>query len=340
MSEWLARPKLTDDREQDLRTPNLEIDRPSDGALSPFANTYEQYRLAHILVAEFGSLAVTDQEGRASCADAAVMRWASELPAELRLQQADISHDAAYPWIPTQRAQLHCFVQMTRFTPLKSFLIRPLQGKGSTTLSSIQKSAVTVALSCMGSALDLVKTIKPNRTRYHFVAFVLFDTAATICSALIHDRERTLAPRDDLLRAIVLAIDALDKYRMLNDSMRGACTLLKRLTSKLPLSSEEADKLQHFLHDRVNGEGASQNLMESPSHELSQTCTKSGSVMTTPSMEGNRAPMSDQALDSHNESEQPLDPTVDGEVDWEALLNVDLGPISEIWDPSQLDLIE
>lgn len=336
MSAWLARPMLTDDRDQSLRVPNLALDQSTDGSVSPFTNVFEQYKLVHMLSTDFGPLVKNQSVDQALRVDAAIMQWASKLPAEFRLLQPDTSHDVTNPWIPVQRIQLHCFVQMTRLTPMKGFLISPPSNIDSSSRQSIQQLAVSVALECIASAVRLFRSINPLRTRYHFVAFVCFDTAATICSAIIHDHQRNLPERDNLLEAVTLAIDTLDMCPMSRDSTAGPCRLLKQLVGKLSFSSGSLSTLRHSQRDHIDNEVQWHHVVDRPTDHQSYDSMGHEANMLVEAMPGSSHAISDEVLKYNDDRTSTFDLS---SVDWDSLFDVDLGPISQIWDSSTLSLV-
>lgn len=320
---------LIEQSESDLRIPNLRFDQIDEGAVSPFAKLYHQYVLVHKLASKFGRLNATKTPAEVFEILDVIKGWKSSISPELALLGPDTSKDLDHPWIPAQRAQLHCFVQEVKFTPTKPFMIRPISHTDPHEYGVLRQLAVTAALETIESALHFLRILRGVRTRYHFVIFVLFDTAAAICSALIHDRERSLPSRRRLLQTVVLAIRGLEQLPFINVSASGATRLLKWLSSRIPL--EEDEKL--FLH-----------LVHKPNKGNPDISASRIHLDQVPTPASERQPVDSSAFDAVDET-QLVEAHSDifmgyasDEANWEAMLDIDLGSINQIWDYSSLDL--
>jgi hypothetical protein len=323
---------LIEQRESDLRIPNLRFDQIDEGAVSPFAKLYHQYVLVHKLASKFGRLNATKMPAEVFEILDVIKGWTSSISPELTLLGPDTSKDLEHPWIPAQRAQLHCFVQEVKLTPTKPFMIRPISHTDPHEYGVLRQLAVTAAMETIESALHFLRILRGVRTRYHFVMFVLFDTAAAICSALIHDGEKSLPSRHRLLQTVVLAIRGLEQLPIINVSASGATRLLKWLSSRIPLAEDEKLFLR-AMHNSSEGMSDTSASASGFQDHLDQVSTPAS-----------RQPVDSSAFDAVDQT-QLVEAHSDifmgyasNEADWEAMLDIDLGSINQIWDYSSLDL--
>jgi hypothetical protein len=323
---------LIEQSESDVRVPNLRFDQIEQHAISPFTKLYLQYTLVQKLSSKFGRLNAPKSPAEVFQILDTIEGWTSSLPPELALLAPDTSKDLTHPWIPVQRAQLHCFLQEVKFTPTRSFMIRSTSSPETHEDGVLRKLGATAALESIESALHFLRVLRGVRTRYHFVIFVLFDTAAAICSALIHDRAKSLPSRCRLLQAIVLANRGLEQLPYLNVSAFGATRLLKWLSSRIPLGNDEKLLLQS-MHESNEGHsdapasvsGAHPSQIPTPRSEFQPANTLTSALIDETASIG-----ADDGLFMGHAS---------NDADWEAMLDIDLGSIHLIWDYSSLELI-
>lgn len=320
---------IIDQRVAELKHPNLKFDQIEEGAISPFSNKFTQYTLVHRLASQFDRLSSPKDPAQVLEIQHAIDAWAAELPAELARSNPDISKDSTYPWIPLQRSQLHSFVQMVRFTPVRQFILQPISHMSASDRHEMRPKAVTAALNCVESALHLLHILPGVQTRFHFVLFVLFDTTAAICSAVIQDHaeKKDLPQRERLLRTIALAIDGLETLPPANDSTIGAVNFLKWLVARMPVSAEEAPLLHRRSAPSSVGRGSRAEEMVS----LSLLAPRAAISALNGS-----APL--QSARSQNA--EVTGSTPDNTADWETMLDMDLGVMDEIWDYTSLNLPE
>ena len=331
MSEWLCRPMLVEQKMSDVKIPNLKLDQIEGSTLSPFSNTYYQYTLVQELAVSFGRLNVPKDCRQILEVQGIITAWILTLPEELSLENPDLSKDLAYPWVVAQRKQLHCFVHMIRFTVTRPLILRPSMDASHAERRILRQSAVIDALNCINSALALLRALPPLRTRYHFVSFVLFDTAAAISSAIIKDSERSLPSREQLLQAIGSAIVALGNIPATNDSIPGAVKLLQFLSSQMPISTEESIHLPEDLLGRKPNQ-----RRESNDHKSASGMTLSSSATPNQLKQFDTESVTENGAADHILTQGDND--LENSVDPFGISDIDLGTFDQIWDNSSLNL--
>lgn len=293
MAQWLDRPLLIDTAEDRFHSPNLAVDQPADGAPSPFANTFNQYKLVHMLRTRFGRLGRRTDPEHVEGVLLAISEWTTELPSELAWEGPHEQWDGKHPWIVLQRLQLHVFVAMVRLTPLKRYLLYP--DVSSSIHTNLRQQAMRCAIDCINAATELLTVITPARTRFHFVTFALFDTTTLIISAVLHDTVGDFKNEKEVLDACSLAMCAMQNTSKLTVFAKSASSILKGLISKLPtywthrLQScglESGEELKYLTEsDQFNEQASNSDASSTPkaAESLETSPPAAAQTMTPPS---------------------------------------------------------
>lgn len=252
MAQWLSRPMLLDISNCVLESPKLSFDAAGDGTPSPFANTYQQYRLVHTLFIKFGRLDLPIGPSRIADIHRTIERWANELPHEMQVSDVPSQWDVEYPWLPIQRTYLHSFAGMVAFTPLKRYLL-PSAQPDDDYHQQARDLASQAGIKCLEAALRLYERIELPQSRYHFVTFALADTTTMICSALLHDTDLCLPRRADLVQAAESTDRALRKLAIANPSASTASRLVQCLIGRVRLMALEPATSQDSNNNGLKG---------------------------------------------------------------------------------------
>lgn len=322
---------LVEQKMSDLKTPNLKLDQIEGGTLSPFSNMYHQYTLVQELAVRFGRLNAPKDCSQISEIQKLITIWTLTLPKELAFENPDLSKDLAHPWIVAQRNQLHCFVYMIRFMATRPLILRPSTDSDHAEQRMLRQSAVMDSLNCINSALVLLRALPPLRTRYHFVSFALFDTAAAMCSAIIQDRGRDLPSREQILQAIGSAIVALGTIPATNDSVAGAVKLLQLLSFKMPISANESTHLPKQLLCRSPNQRREWDLHD-PRLGIPPNTSSTMNLVTTFDIESETENGASEHILTQGDN-APVD-----SVDPYGISDIDIGTFNQVWDYTSLNL--
>lgn len=248
MAEWLDRPMLIDLRSSPLCVLNWGLDGEIEGEPSPFEGTFQQYKLVHSIVSSHRRLSKIEDSASIEQILSQVDRWQEKLPPHFKADGADSDWDTKYPWLPLQRTLLHCFAEMVRFTPLKQILTASSCGSSELAKPELRYVAIEMALRVISTATKLHGILSPIKLKFHFIVFVLFDTAAVLCSALLHDSNEGFEHREGIVDAVHSAIQQLDQLSSCSKSAQTSSGVLRYLLSKLPHSADAQQAPKTFLH--------------------------------------------------------------------------------------------
>jgi len=100
---------------------------------------------------------------------------------------------------------------------------------------SLRARAVDLSLKLM----DASRRLFPTTAKFHFAIFLIFDTAAFLCSAIVHVNSRSLHQRDKVIEAIGMGVSIMEQLSQLTKSGATCYAILRKLVANLYLSSEE-----------------------------------------------------------------------------------------------------
>lgn len=325
-------------------SPNPLLDECGSGQPSPVLSLGEQFKLVRLLSTRFGPLNSITDDDRALEVVCAIDKWMRQLPKELHLSD-HVSTEGGDPhWLVCQRLSLHCFAYMARLTPLKRILTanfnaaEHLQAKRMDLL----RLAVQLCIECMDMGIALHCAMHPFRANFHFVIFVLFDTATLICSALMHDPSHELPERPKLMQKAQEALGALDTLMQHARSAKRGAEVLRWLVKEVGSKSDEQESIHGQLNSRT------QHGVRLPTQ--AGCVTKKSSIWTSPSttepFSNSREPSNTTPIDPVQGNstsitfEDAPDVPFAQNLGIEDILDLDLGGLESIWDWEGLGLTD
>lgn len=192
-----------------------------------------------------------------------VEKWMSEFPSTYDWNMPDRALDDERPWIIFQRYYLHTTAYSTLLDPMRAFLAKPMSRAAPAAELQIRTDGVNYALNLMKALYGFFNHVYPRDPKYHFVLFAIFDTSAVLCSALLHDRDASIARREDMTAAIQSSIRMLQRLSWYLKSAKMSHQVLSRLAQKVLKASEVA------ANSRKRPPFIDQSLTPPPLHEPS-----------------------------------------------------------------------
>jgi hypothetical protein len=243
MGMVLSRPFLIAQEKCTLPSVNLEFDPAYPDVPSPFTHVRLQYELLESI---FKVLPLTSKSVSCDAALAAktkVDSWALNLPAVYQLRNPDTRFNSTHKFLDRHRLQLLCVGYAMAISFLKPFLILadPALSLFETHKRvELRLAAVDTCLKLMEIARDLFNMFIPSSPKYCIVILVPFDTAALLCSAVIHDTDGSLPRRAEVLQAIGNAVEMIRAMKSITKTGTIVWNVLSTLVPKMLLKSEEA----------------------------------------------------------------------------------------------------
>jgi hypothetical protein len=198
--------------------------------------------------------------------------WFESFPPVYRLSNSDTQWDEEYPYVFLQRLQLHTMGHMIMFQQLKAYLIRKPNERKANSDPMLSNLGVDCALTLVQISHQFYDLAYPIYSKFHLVIFMMFDTVATLCSAMMHDVDCKLHRRDEVIDGIKSVLNLMNQTQHSSKTAAVCYRTLYKLVTKLPLPVQ--GKLINSTRPPLRLEG------EPVSHEISPGDTSVGYSLT------------------------------------------------------------
>lgn len=325
----LSRPLIINQADPPFELPSMQLESHTtgdNGPPSPFLHIAMQCELGRIVtkvpLATGGTFRATDPEA----IHADMERWLASLPPVYRETDPDTQWDDERTYVPLQRRILHAIGYMTMLVPFKAFLAKTITGQSNKTDKAHRATAVDVSLRLMEVSHRLSDHAFPLNAKFHIVTFLIFDTAAYLCSAMIHDKDHSLPQRDRVTQAIAFACSLMSKLATVTKTGAFCYPILTKLAKSLPASSKSTGQT-----DGDDGEISNSSTdISIPSSFSERVSPEPFSSSLDPLATGMLVPAS---LEYPGPGMEP--PPI---MDMGDFSNLDVGQFDQIWDWRDLDL--
>lgn len=274
MSASLSRPLIISNGKFELPTGRLEnTSGDSQDPPSPITHMIFQCRLIQDLTK------VTNIDGDiVSSSQVLVIKqvidsWFETLPPVYCLSNPDTQWDKEYPYVFLQRLQLHTIGHMIMFQQLKPYLIKKASENKANPDPNLANLGIDCALTLVNSSHQFYDLTYPIYSKFHLVIFVMFDTVATLCSAMMHGIDSTLYRREEVIEGITSVLDLMNKIQYFAKTAVVCYRTLSKLVTMLPLPVQE--KVINLNRPPSSFDG------ETMSHEISPGNTSAGHSLTS-----------------------------------------------------------
>ncbi|KAG5979892.1 hypothetical protein E4U55_004650 [Claviceps digitariae] len=231
ISALLSRPMIIDRSDCDVGLPNLTLEGYSP---SPLLYIKLQSELIGYLSARFGNTKTVVRSTDVEMYQSIVETWMRNFPPTYDLTNPDKSNDASRPWIVSHRYHLHAIALSMLLEPFRAYLTKPLSKLSPADELKIRSDGINYALRLMTSLHEFFDHVYPRDANFHFVLFCIFDTAAVLCSALMHDQDYSIPHQHDIFRAIDKAVAMLKRLNTVTKTARTSYEVLVKVAQRIP----------------------------------------------------------------------------------------------------------
>lgn len=246
MSTLLSRPLLIDQDDHVLEIPDGRLENVDCPMVPhPLSSVALQATLGLRVSHLFQKMATENSLQLALEIEDALEGWMGTFPAALRDHRPDTRWDAKYPYVPFMRSQVSVIAYCYLLAPLKPYLLGNADPEimSSPLGAELRAKGVDTCLDLMRASERFYDLIFPQSIKYFFIIFFMFDAATVMCSAIVHDADRTLPKRSQCVRSLRTAQELMDAVAHLSESARLSAQLLRKLAATLPLSPAEKQTL-------------------------------------------------------------------------------------------------
>ncbi|PNY28957.1 transcriptional regulatory protein [Tolypocladium capitatum] len=234
ISALLSRPMIIDRTDCDVGLPSLKLEGYSP---SPLLHMKLQSELITKLAKRFGLpknvVAPADVQEYQRIIEA----WMEMFPPTYDFEDADEGSDTQRPWIVLHRHYLHTMSFSMLLDPIRAYLAMPMTTSSQPDELRIRSDGIDYSLKLMGALYDFFDHVYPRDAKFHFVLFCIFDTAAVLCSALMHDQDTSIPRRDDILGAIDGAVNMLRRLNTVTKTAKTSYEILLRVSQRVTRAS-------------------------------------------------------------------------------------------------------
>jgi hypothetical protein len=331
MALLLSRPLIINQSYYSFELPNMQLESLDiEGPPSPVAHIAAQLPLGEIITKVPGAIGGTIDTSHAEDIRTEIRNWLACLPPAYHTTNPDTQWDEGYPYVALHRRQLHVIGYMIMLLPFKASLVKTFDSDTPAEEQEHRRTAVDVSLELINVTHQLFHHVFPINAKFHLVTFVLLDTAAFLCSAVIHDKDCSLPRFEEVIQAVGLACSLLKQLAEITKTGAAYYSVLMRLANSLPRYPKQKNKLDDIRPGLINVE---RDISGTPNAEvfsfhdailtdsLSHLDSSSSEVFMPGSFDYSIPGM--ERVDSMGVSE---------------FSNIDVGQMDQIWDWQDLDL--
>ncbi|KAG6001197.1 hypothetical protein E4U21_004618 [Claviceps maximensis] len=231
ISALLSRPMIIDRTDCDVGLPNLTLEGYSP---SPLLHIKLQSELIGNLSQRFSNPKMIVRPTDVEMYQTVVETWMRNFPPTYDLVNPDKSNDASRPWIISHRYHLHITALSMLLEPFRAYLTKPLSKHSPSDEVKIRSDGINYALRLIKSLHDFFDHVYPRDANFHFVLFCIFDTAAVLCSALMHDQDCSIPHQNDIFGEIDKAVAMLKRLNTVTKTARTSYEVLVKVAQRIP----------------------------------------------------------------------------------------------------------
>ncbi|KAG6005966.1 hypothetical protein E4U43_000515 [Claviceps pusilla] len=231
ISALLSRPMIIDRSDCDVGLPNLTLEGYSP---SPLLHIKLQSELIGNLSKRFSNAKTVVQPTDVETYQTIVETWMRNFPPTYDITSPDKSNDASRPWIVSHRYHLHVIALSMLLEPFRAYLTKPLSKHSPMDELKIRSDGISYALRLMVSLHEFFDHVYPRDANFHYILFCIFDTAAVLCSALMHDQDGSIPNQNGIFRAIDKAVAMLKRLNTVAKTARTSYEVLVKVAQRIP----------------------------------------------------------------------------------------------------------
>ncbi|KAM0439355.1 hypothetical protein ACHAQK_006465 [Fusarium lateritium] len=205
---------------------------------SPMLHLKLQSELVSLIFKRFGPPSVLQNPDDIRDYQAILQEFMKTLPAEYALDHPNTPTNEDLPWIALHRHYMHTCTLAIALGPFRGYMAKTMTEASSTSIDlEFRQTGIDYALRLMDAVHRFFEYVWTRDTTFHFVPFCIFDTAALLCSVIIHAEDGNVPRRQEVTGAIGRAFATLRKLRTATNTAKAPYDVLRRLIKKLPSAS-------------------------------------------------------------------------------------------------------
>lgn len=230
ISALLSRPKLIDRSECRVSLPSLTLESYSP---SPLLHMKLQSEVIGELAGRFGSPREVTSPAQIHQYTQVITNWMQRFPKVYSLRDPDTAMDAKHSWVTLHRYYLHSMGYSMLLDPLRAYMARRMTAQSPPDDLTIREEGISYTLKLMSTLSEFFDFLYPKDAKFHWALFAIFDTAAVLCSVILHDEDHYISRRPEIVLAIESARSMLERLATETRSAKTSFEILSKLTKRI-----------------------------------------------------------------------------------------------------------
>lgn len=167
-----------------------------------------------------------------------VQEWMDSFPPQLGAHNPDTSLDLEHEWVPIHRHILRSTTYQMMLIPLRPYLSRHMTLLSPEHELQLRVEAIDYVLRLLQSLIAFFSRGSLQEPMFQVMLFYVFDASATLCSAIVHDDDRSLSRRKEILNAIQEGVEVLTELADISWTAETLRKIMARSTQRLAIAFE------------------------------------------------------------------------------------------------------
>ncbi|KAJ6782043.1 hypothetical protein PWT90_03861 [Aphanocladium album] len=230
LSALLSRPKLIDRSECKVSLPTLTLESYSP---SPLLHMKLQSEVIGQLASRFGSPREVTSPAQIHQYTQVLLSWMNRFPQVYSFHNPDFSIDSKHNWVTLHRHYLHTMAYSMLLDPLRAYMARRMTANSPPDDLRIREDAISYTLKLMSTLSEFFDFLYPKDAKFHWALFSIFDTAAVLCSVILHDEDHYISRRQEIIMSINSARSMLERLAAETRTAKTSSEILSRLAKRI-----------------------------------------------------------------------------------------------------------
>lgn len=162
-----------------------------------------------------------------------IIDWMNRFPKVYDMENPDKSVDSRHSWVTLHRHYLRTMAYSMMIDPLRAYLAKRMAQDSPPMELRLRTYGINYALKLMDALYGFFDHVYPRDAKFHWALFSIFDTAAVLCSAVLHDEDQSMPRREDITVAIDSALSMLKRLASQTRAAKTSYDILLRLTKRV-----------------------------------------------------------------------------------------------------------
>ncbi|RDW66616.1 hypothetical protein BP5796_09365 [Coleophoma crateriformis] len=224
---------------------NIEASNAQPDLPSPFTHISFLCLLLQSLSTEFDAKLGANTYEHSIRMYSEVEKWIARLPPVYSINRPVTCWDDENPYIVQQRLQLHAILYLIKIDLFKPYLTKSAKLFDLEQEDELVALGIDCCLKLLEVSYQLLGVESPVNGKSHNVIFPLFDTAAILCSAMLHATSHNLPQCQRVVEEVKKTLRVLSRLSLLGQTASMSYRLLCKIAAAVPLLQDVLPSSDH-----------------------------------------------------------------------------------------------